>query len=61
MEIKAAVAREQGGSLSIESIDLEAPRSHEILVRVVATGVCHTDLVALAGHLPTPFPVVLGA
>jgi aryl-alcohol dehydrogenase len=60
MEIKAAIAREQGGQLSIESLTLEAPRSHEILVRVVATGVCHTDLVVLAGHLPTPFPVVLG-
>jgi aryl-alcohol dehydrogenase len=60
MEIKAAVAREQGGQLSVESVNLEAPSSHEILVRVVATGVCHTDLVVLAGHLPTPFPVVLG-
>jgi aryl-alcohol dehydrogenase len=60
MEIKAAVAREQSGQLSLESLTLEEPRSHEILVRVVATGVCHTDLVVLAGHLPTPFPVVLG-
>jgi aryl-alcohol dehydrogenase len=60
MEIKAAVAREQNGQLTLESLNLEAPRSHEILVRVVATGVCHTDLVVLAGHLPTPFPVVLG-
>jgi aryl-alcohol dehydrogenase len=60
MEIKAAVAREQGGQLTIESVNLEQPREHEILVRVVATGVCHTDLVVLAGHLPTPFPVVLG-
>ncbi|MEJ2423899.1 MAG: NAD(P)-dependent alcohol dehydrogenase [Candidatus Thiodiazotropha sp.] len=60
MEIKAAVAREQGGQLSLESLSLEEPRSDEILVRVVATGVCHTDLVVIAGHLPTPFPVVLG-
>jgi len=60
MEIKAAVAREQGAPLTVESVSLESPRSHEILVRVVATGVCHTDLVVLAGHLPTPFPVVLG-
>ncbi len=60
MEIKAAVAREQGAPLTIESVNLEPPRDHEILVRVVATGVCHTDLVVLAGHLPTPFPVVLG-
>jgi aryl-alcohol dehydrogenase len=60
MEIKAAVAREQGAPLTLEPVSLESPRSHEILVRVVATGVCHTDLVVLAGHLPTPFPVVLG-
>lgn len=60
MEIKAAVAREQGAPLSLETVSLEAPRRHEILVRVVATGVCHTDLVARAGFLPTPFPVVLG-
>jgi aryl-alcohol dehydrogenase len=60
VKIKAAVAREQGSALSVEQVDLEPPRDHEILVRVVATGVCHTDLVVLAGHLPTPFPVVLG-
>jgi aryl-alcohol dehydrogenase len=60
MEIKAAVAREQGGQLSVETLTLEPPRDQEILVRVVATGVCHTDLVVIAGHLPTPFPVVLG-
>ncbi len=60
MKIKAAVAREQGGQLTVEQVSLESPRDHEILVRVVATGVCHTDLVVLAGHLPTPFPVVLG-
>ena len=60
MEIKAAVARQQGQGLTIEQVNLEAPRDNEILVRVVATGVCHTDLVVIAGHLPTPFPVVLG-
>lgn len=60
MKITAAVARQQGEPLSIEDVELESPREHEILVRVVATGVCHTDLVVLAGHLPTPFPVVLG-
>jgi aryl-alcohol dehydrogenase len=60
MKITAAVARQQGEPLSVEDVELETPREHEILVRVVATGVCHTDLVVLAGHLPTPFPVVLG-
>ncbi|MEJ1990258.1 MAG: NAD(P)-dependent alcohol dehydrogenase [Maritimibacter sp.] len=60
MKIKAAVAREAGSDLSIEELDLEDPRDDEILVKVVATGVCHTDLVVMAGHLPTPMPAVLG-
>lgn len=60
MKIKAAVARIAGQPLSIEEIDIEAPRDKEILVEVVATGVCHTDLVVRDGMLPTPMPVVLG-
>ncbi|TKC92332.1 NAD(P)-dependent alcohol dehydrogenase [Trinickia terrae] len=60
MKIKAAVVREKGGPLSIEMLELEAPRDDEILVRVVATGVCHTDVVVRDGLLPTPHPVVLG-
>lgn len=60
MKIKAAVAREAGQDLSIEELELEEPRDDEILVKVVATGVCHTDLVVMAGHLPTPMPAVLG-
>jgi aryl-alcohol dehydrogenase len=60
MKIKAAVARKVGGAFDIETLDLEPPRPHEVLVRVVATGVCHTDMVVRDGHLPTPFPVVLG-
>lgn len=60
MKIKAAVARVTGGPLSIETLELEEPRDDEILVRVVATGVCHTDVVVRDGLLPTPHPVVLG-
>ncbi|MGL3104214.1 NAD(P)-dependent alcohol dehydrogenase [Bradyrhizobium sp. BR 1432] len=60
MKIRAAVAREKGAPLNLETIDLEAPRPDEILVKVKATGVCHTDLVVRDGMLPTPFPVVLG-
>jgi aryl-alcohol dehydrogenase len=60
MKIQAAVARQIGGPLAIESVELEAPRAHEVRVRVVATGVCHTDIVVRDGHLPTPMPVVLG-
>jgi aryl-alcohol dehydrogenase len=60
MKIRAAVAREKGAPLSLETIDLETPRPDEILVSVKATGVCHTDLVVRDGMLPTPLPVVLG-
>jgi aryl-alcohol dehydrogenase len=60
MQITAAVAREKGGAFSLETLELESPREGEVLVRVVATGVCHTDMVVRDGHLPTPMPVVLG-
>ena len=54
------IARDKRAPLSIEAIEIEAPRPDEILVRVKATGVCHTDLVVRDGMLPTPMPVVLG-
>lgn len=60
MKITAAVCRAPGAPLSIETLELEEPRDTEILVRVVATGVCHTDMAVRDGHLPTPQPVVLG-
>jgi aryl-alcohol dehydrogenase len=60
MKITAAICREYNAPLSIETIDLEEPRDTEVLVRVIATGVCHTDMVVRDGHLPTPTPVVLG-
>lgn len=60
MQIKAAIARAKGAELSLETIDIEEPRENEILVKVVATGVCHTDIVVRDGMLPTPLPVVLG-
>lgn len=60
MEIRAAIARDKGAALSLENIEIEDPRNDEILVKVAATGVCHTDLVVRDGMLPTPMPVVLG-
>ncbi|MBZ0127720.1 MAG: NAD(P)-dependent alcohol dehydrogenase, partial [Rhodobacteraceae bacterium] len=60
MKIRAAIARDKGAALSLEEIEIEEPRSDEILVKVAATGVCHTDLVVRDGMLPTPMPVVLG-
>src|SRR6266480_6681323 len=59
-QIKAAVVREKGGPFSIETLSLEGPRPDEVLVRVVATGMCHTDMVARDQLYDVPLPVVLG-
>ncbi len=59
MEIRAAVTRE-AGRFSIEAVDLDEPLADELLVRLVATGMCHTDLVALDQHMPYPLPAILG-
>jgi S-(hydroxymethyl)glutathione dehydrogenase/alcohol dehydrogenase len=61
MKVKAAVAWEAGKPLEIETIELAAPRENEVLVRLAATGVCHTDAYTLSGRDPEGlFPVVLG-
>lgn len=43
-EIRAAVLRKAGGPLRIETLEMEGPRDGEVLVRVVASGICHTDI-----------------
>ena len=60
MKIKAAVVREKGGPFVMENLDLDEPRADEVLVRIVASGVCHTDLAARDQHLPLPLPGVFG-
>ncbi len=61
MKIKAAVAWEPAQPLEIEEIDLEGPRAGEVLVRLAASGVCHTDAYTLSGRDPEGlFPCVLG-
>lgn len=61
MKTRAAVAWEAGKPLSIEEIDIEGPKAGEVLLRVVATGVCHTDAYTLSGDDPEGiFPAVLG-
>ena len=44
----------------IEDVDLASPRPNEMLVRLVATGICHTDIVAASADSIVPRPVVLG-
>ncbi len=61
MKTRAAVAWEAGQPLQIEEIDIAGPEAGEVLVRIVATGVCHTDAFTLSGDDPEGiFPAVLG-
>jgi aryl-alcohol dehydrogenase len=60
MDIRAAVARAKSAPLSLETLQLDDPRADEILVRVVACGVCHTDIAMRDQVFPVPQPVVLG-
>ncbi|MDX1626014.1 MAG: S-(hydroxymethyl)glutathione dehydrogenase/class III alcohol dehydrogenase [Wenzhouxiangellaceae bacterium] len=61
MQTRAAVAFEAGKPLSIETVDLEGPRSGEVLVEIKATGICHTDAYTLSGRDPEGlFPSILG-
>lgn len=64
MEIKAAIVYEKSGKFSTETLELSAPNDDEVLVRIVGTGICHTDLGARDLHLPIPpqraLPAVFG-
>lgn len=60
MEITAAVTSETGGPFALRELELEEPRTDEVRVRIVAVGVCHTDMVVRDQELPTPLPAVLG-
>ena len=60
-ESRAAIAREAGQPLSIETIQVDGPREGEVMVEIKATGVCHTDAFTLSGADPEGlFPSVLG-
>jgi S-(hydroxymethyl)glutathione dehydrogenase/alcohol dehydrogenase len=61
MKSRAAVALAAGKPLTIEEIQVSAPKAGEVLVKIVATGVCHTDAFTLSGKDPEGiFPVILG-
>jgi aryl-alcohol dehydrogenase len=60
MKITAAVAREHGQPFTIEELELDQIRHNEVRVRLVATGICHTDAIVRDGVYPTPLPAVLG-
>jgi S-(hydroxymethyl)glutathione dehydrogenase/alcohol dehydrogenase len=58
--MKAAVMWERGQPLAIEDVQIDAPGPGEVLVRTVASGVCHSDLHVIEGGLPMPPPTILG-
>jgi S-(hydroxymethyl)glutathione dehydrogenase/alcohol dehydrogenase len=58
--MKAAVFHGPHQPLTIEQVDIDAPRAREIVVRTVASGVCHSDLHFVDGYYPHPAPAVLG-
>ena len=61
MKVRAAVAREAGKPLSLETVDVDGPRAGEVLVEIKATGICHTDEYTLSGSDPEGiFPAILG-
>jgi S-(hydroxymethyl)glutathione dehydrogenase/alcohol dehydrogenase len=61
MRIRAAVLEEFGKPLAVQEVDLAEPRTGEALVRLVACGVCHTDLYTASGADPSGYaPAVLG-
>lgn len=68
MKVKAAVLRKMGASvpyaqsrpLSVEEIDLDAPGFGEVLVRIAAAGLCHSDLSVINGSRPRPMPMAIG-
>ncbi|WP_417481758.1 S-(hydroxymethyl)glutathione dehydrogenase/class III alcohol dehydrogenase [Maricaulis sp.] len=61
MDTRAAIAFKAGSPLVIETVQLEGPRAGEVLVEIMATGVCHTDAFTLSGDDPEgDFPAILG-
>ncbi|WP_428334824.1 NAD(P)-dependent alcohol dehydrogenase [Novosphingobium sp.] len=57
---QAAICRGKGEPFAIEDVRLDDLRPDELLVRIVACGICHTDLAVRDGQLPVPVPIVLG-
>jgi aryl-alcohol dehydrogenase len=60
MRIRAAVTESKGAPFAIEEVELDEPRADEVLVRVSAAGICHSDLIVRDQWLPVPLPAVLG-
>ena len=60
MQGTAAILREPNQPFSIEKVQFYPPRSGEVLVRIRAVGICHTDMIFASGAMGSPFPLILG-
>jgi aryl-alcohol dehydrogenase len=60
MEIQAAVTESKGAPYAIQPVELSEPQAGEVLVRIAASGICHTDLIIRDQWYPVPLPAVLG-
>ena len=58
--MKAAIARTPAREFEVSTVELDEPRADEVLVRILAVGICHTDINALSGRLPVTMPIILG-
>ncbi len=60
MRALAAILFEVGGRLDLREVEVQAPQAGEVLIRMAAGGICHTDLHVMTGHVSAPLPAVLG-
>jgi aryl-alcohol dehydrogenase len=60
VKTNAAVIFEPSGTFDLEQLELSAPNATEVVVRMVGSGICHTDLAARDQHFPVPLPSVFG-
>lgn len=60
VQVTSALLKSVGSNFQFAELELDEPKANEVLVKLVASGVCHTDAAAKEGMLPVPFPAVLG-
>ncbi|MCC8188701.1 MAG: NAD(P)-dependent alcohol dehydrogenase [Bacteroides sp.] len=60
MKIQAAVLKNPKEDFVMEEVEMEDPRSNEVVVKVIATGLCHTDVAVIEQYMPLPLPIILG-
>jgi Zn-dependent alcohol dehydrogenase len=60
MKMRAAILYEANKPLQVEEVTLDDPRENEVMVKLVATAVCHSDLLPIKDQVPGPKPIVLG-